>query len=162
MRKLCAIFLLVSTSCSVTRAYEGPARPRSEVARVEFSSQKEILVPEKKVGRAELGSFQTRVEVLPGKHPVEVSYERQNVECPSYRDYCLVKTYKGECHGTVKTFAGKSYSVRLSGNTHTPFAKITDTETGHQSGFISCRATGLSAAHRYPENRADYDYERNR
>ncbi|MGB2824038.1 MAG: hypothetical protein WBF17_23875 [Phycisphaerae bacterium] len=76
---------ILSSGCNIHQAYPGPRRPADQVAMIrgtDFSAEavrKHVGLVDAGIDRVdgkEIGSGKTRVEVLPGRHTVELSWLR--------------------------------------------------------------------------------------
>lgn len=118
---------LGSAGCT-TQGYSGPELPKEQVSNISFhptgtTNLERILVD----GKA-LGFVATSVDVLPGDHPFQVSYQLELNDCSGLphdgRTDCLVTTLRGVCDGNVVTRAGRPYLVTIDIDAYSSEARV--------------------------------------
>lgn len=134
MGRLLVALCLAAVGCGTFRAYEGGARPRTEVARLFMSDAKgegdtvetqsgayftglsttysAVIV---RVDDREVGS-RSSVEVLPGRHEVEIEWERRVpgdvvVKMSEFGPTLWDSSYEGRAILSVDASAGKEYRL---------------------------------------------------
>lgn len=112
----CVAVLFGSAGCTA-RAYEGPDRPRDEIATITFSTPDKPRIDELQIDGNVVSTMADVIEVLPGAHEFKLFYTFESPEPCSPSDiFCTVAVETGVCDGSVLTLAGRAYLVTLKQN----------------------------------------------
>lgn len=163
-RRLAAVIvpIVLALGCAPMKGYDGPARHSAELSRVLALPESHIELIAIAIDSKSRGLLDSGIDVLPGMHEAVVEFRTTESDCPAFRHTCYVKTYSGICRGGFATRAGLSYVLKLSGWTAAPFARVEQESDGANVGNLNCKVVDVSTSHGYPQNHADYDYDRSR
>ena len=127
------------SGCTISRGYDGPERPESELSRVYFYSNNGVDLKDIAVDGRTKNYFDMGIDILPGTHSVWLSYEVKEESCDYFG--CVTKTYSGRCESSLKTEAGRKYAVRVSGYGESVSINAEFDEGGGYAGSGSCTTT---------------------
>lgn len=129
------------SACAATQTYSGPRREPHEVGTVYFYNIQEVSLSGLSVDGVDQG-FGIGLEVLPGKHSVEVEYQNTDQDC-SYaygrETWCTESIYTGLCSGSINTEAGKEYRIEVSGISESAWILIMEENSREAAGSGSCQ-----------------------
>ena len=133
----CILLCFFCCSCSSTRGYSGPELPKNKISTIYFYANPPLEVQEMAVDGRTQGFFDLGLEVLPGEHHAWAEFSIKQSECDS--DGCAASKYSGKCDISLRTDAGHSYAIRISGYTDTAYVDVKDRANDTLAGSGSCR-----------------------
>lgn len=128
-------------ACAATQTYSGPRREPHEVGTVYFYNLQGVALSGLSVDGVDQG-FGIGLEVLPGKHSVEVEYQNKDQDCSySYgrETWCTEISYTGLCSGTIRTEAGRDYRIEVSGISESAWISMMEEDSREVAGSGSCQ-----------------------